>query len=80
MAGKADEGKGFDSQEWAEQRLEEFKESGQITFPSGRTVTFGPQDIVRMIQFMLSKQRRARPRVTHKPEDFLLRRTTGDDK
>lgn len=74
----AGEGKGFDSQEWAEARLEEFKESGAVTFPSGRVVAFGPQDIVRMLQFMLSRQRKARPRILNRPEDYLLRKTTGE--
>lgn len=71
--------KGFDSQAWAEERLEEFKASGTITFPSGRSVAFGPQDIVRMLQFMLSKQRKARPRVLNKPEDYVLNKTTGEE-
>lgn len=67
-----------DNQDWAERVLEEFKESGIITFPNGRVVAFGPADITRMIQFLLSRQARRRPRVLDKPEDFLLRRTTGE--
>lgn len=66
-----------DSQAWAERVIEEFKQNGIITFPGGRVVAFGPADIVRMIQFMLSRQQRRRPKATTKPEDFLLR-PTGD--
>lgn len=67
-----------DNQDWAERVLEEFKESGIITFPNGRVVAFGPADITRMIQFMLSRQARRRPQALAKPEDFRLRKTTGE--
>lgn len=72
--------KDLDPQEWGEERLQEFMEGGVVTFPSGRVVTFGPQDIVRMIQFLLARQRRSRPKAVTRPEDFILRSTTGEEK